>query len=300
MRPIKIITDSCSDLDRELRDRYDIDYARMKTVYEGKEEWASLDFEYYTPQELYNIMREGNRVLTTQVPPEEFERIFKKYLELGYDIIYIGCSLKLSGSVNTGMVVARKLLEKYGDAAIFCIDSLNSSMAEGALAIRASEYNRQGMTADAIYEKILSERKKENMFVTVHSLDALKRAGRVKGSAAFFGNLFGVKPIIISDINGNNAPIKKVKGRNASLTELVRLLKETVENPEEQCLYINHADCEAEAEFVKEEILKEIPCKEVHIGYIGPIIGASIGPEAIAVFGFGKEVTYEEGAAQNG
>ncbi len=77
-----------------------------------------------------------------------------------------------------------------------------------------------GMTADAIYEKILSERKKENMFVTVHSLDALKRAGRVKGSAAFFGNLFGVKPIIISDINGNNAPIKKVKGRNASLTEL--------------------------------------------------------------------------------
>ncbi len=300
MRPIKIITDSCSDLDRELRDRYDIDYARMKTVYEGKEEWASLDFEYYTPQELYNIMREGNRVLTTQVPPEEFGRIFTKYLDLGYDIIYIGCSLKLSGSVNTGMVVARKLLEKYGDAAIFCIDSLNSSMAEGALAIRASEYNRQGMTADAIYEKILSERKKENMFVTVHSLDALKRAGRVKGSAAFFGNLFGVKPIIISDINGNNAPIKKVKGRNASLTELVRLLKETVENPEEQCLYINHADCEAEAEFVKEEILKEIPCKEVHIGYIGPIIGASIGPEAIAVFGFGKEVTYEEGAAQNG
>ncbi len=110
MRPIKIITDSCSDLDRELREKYDIDYARMKTVYEGKEEWASLDFEYYTPQELYNIMREGKRVLTTQVPPEEFERIFTKYLDLGYDIIYIGCSLKLSGSVNTGMVVARKLL----------------------------------------------------------------------------------------------------------------------------------------------------------------------------------------------
>ena len=50
MRPVKIITDSCSDLPRELREQYDIDYVRMKTVYEGKEQWASLDFEYYTPK----------------------------------------------------------------------------------------------------------------------------------------------------------------------------------------------------------------------------------------------------------
>lgn len=49
MRPVKIITDSCSDLPEDLREQYDIDYARMKTVYNSQEQWASLDFAYYTP-----------------------------------------------------------------------------------------------------------------------------------------------------------------------------------------------------------------------------------------------------------
>ena len=37
----------------------------------------------------------------------------------------------------------------------------------------------------------------------------------------------------------------------------------------------------------------EIPCKEIYVGPIGPIIGASIGPDAIGIFGFGREVTYK-------
>lgn len=293
MRPIKIITDSCADIGRELREAYGIDYARMQTVYKDKEQWASLDFEYYTPKELYDIMRGGERVLTNQVPAEEFERVFTKYLSEGFDIVYIGCSLKLSGSVNTGEVAAKKLLADYPDAQIFCIDSLNSSMAEGALAVKAAEYVREGMTAAEVAEKITAQRKRINMFVTVHSLDALKRAGRVKASSAFFGNLLGVKPIIISDINGNNTPIKKVKGRAASLAEIVSLLKEAVGDEKQERIYIAHADCAEEAEQVKEMIRKEIPCDEIYMGYIGPIVGASVGPATIAVFGFGKEVTFE-------
>lgn len=293
MRPVKIITDSCSDLGKELRERYDIDYARMKTSYNGKEEWASLDFEYYTPKELYDIMRDGDRVFTTQVPVEEFERIFKKYLELGFNIVYIGCSLKQSGSVNTGAVVAKRLLCEYPDAEIFCIDSLNASMGEGLLAVRAAEYRDCGMGAKEINDKIFAERNFVNEFATVHDLNALKRAGRVKASAAFFGNLFGVKPILISDANGYQTPIKKVKGRQTSINEIVKLLKESLIDSENQRIYIAHADCLEEAESLKALVEKEIPCKEIYLDYIGPIIGSSVGPDTLGVFGFGKEVTFE-------
>ncbi len=293
MRPVKILTDSCSDLGKTIREKYDIDYAKMKTSYDGKEQWASLDFEYYTPKELYDIMRAGNRVFTTQVPAEEFERVFTNYLDLGFNIVYIGCSLKQSGSVNTGSVVAKKLLEKYPEAEIYCIDSLNASMGEGMLAIRAAEYRDSGMSAKEINDKILTERNNVNEFVTVHNLDALKRAGRVKASAAFFGNLFGVKPILISDVNGYQTPIKKVKGRQTSMNELVSSLKESVVDPENQRIYVAHADCIEDAEQLKALIEKEIPCKEIYLDYIGPIIGASIGPDALGVFGFGKEVTFE-------
>lgn len=293
MRPVKILTDSCSDLGKAIREKYDIDYARMKTSYDGKEQWASLDFEYYTPKELYDIMRAGNRVFTTQVPAEEFERVFTNYLDLGFNIVYIGCSLKQSGSVNTSSVVAKKLLEKYPEAEIYCIDSLNASMGEGMLAIRAAEYRDSGMSAKEINDKILTERNNVNEFVTVHNLDALKRAGRVNASAAFFGNLFGVKPILISDVNGYQTPIKKVKGRQTSINELVSSLKESVVDPENQRIYVAHADCIEDAEQLKALIEKEIPCKEIYLDYIGPIIGASIGPDALGVFGFGKEVTFE-------
>ena len=85
MRPVKIITDSCADIGKDLREKYDIDYARMQTTYNDKEQWASLDFEYYTPKELYDIMRNGERVFTNQVPAEEFEKIFSNYLTDGFN-----------------------------------------------------------------------------------------------------------------------------------------------------------------------------------------------------------------------
>ena len=299
MRKIQVITDSCSDLSQELLDSYGIDYCRMNTVYKDRETPASLLWEYYTPRELYDIMREGDRILTTQVPPEEFNRVFTVYLEQGYDIIYVGCSTKQSGSVNTAQVIAKKILPNYPEARIVCIDSLNASMGEGMLAIRAAELVREGKAIDEIADIITDLRNRVHQYVTVHSLDALRRAGRVKGSAAFFGNLMGVKPILISDADGVQTPIKKVKGRMNSFAELVNQIKETVVDPENQTVYLAHADCsEEEIDALKGMIQEKIPCRDIVCVYIGPIIGASIGPDAVGLWCYGDEITYRVGEAK--
>ena len=296
MRKVKIITDSCADLTAEQLSKYNIDYAKMSTVYEGKETPAKLTWTPDEAHELYNIMRDGNRITTAQVSVEEFNRVFEIYLMLDMDIVYIGCSSKQSGSVNTGFVTAKKLMEKYEESTIICIDSLNASMGEGMLAIEAAKLANDGASATEIEAHILAIRKKVNQYVTVHSLDALKRAGRVKGSAAFFGNLMGVKPIIIADANGDQAAYKKVKGRQKSFEEIVAMLKSTIIEPEKQVVYLTHADCaKEEIDGLVELIRKEIPCLDVEVGYIGPIIGASIGPDAVGIWGFGQEVTYKIG-----
>jgi len=296
MKKVKVITDSCSDLNAQQLERYDIDFAKMSTACNGKECVATLMWSEQEVHELYDIMRAGDRITTAQVSVEEFQRIFEKYLKDGLDIVYIGCSSKQSGSVNTANVTARKLLEKYPGRKIVCIDSLNASMGEGMLAIEAAKLANEGFSAEHIETMILNIRKKVNQYVTVHSLDALKRAGRVKGSAAFFGNLMGVKPIIIADANGDQAAYKKVKGRQKSFEEIVLLLKQTIINSEKQTIYLTHADCsEEEVNTLVELIKKEIPCQTVEIGYIGPIIGASIGPDAVGIWGFGEEVTYKIG-----
>ena len=296
MRKVKIITDSCADLTAEQLERYNIDYAKMTTVYEGKETPARLTWTADEAHALYNIMRDGNRITTAQVSVEEFTRVFGIYLTLDMDILYIGCSSKQSGSVNTGFVVAKKLMEEYEGSRIVCVDSLNASMGEGMLAIEAAKMANVGASIDEIEKHVLSVRKNVNQYVTVHSLDALKRAGRVKGPAAFFGNLMGVKPILISDANGDQAAYKKVKGRQNSFEEIVAMLKSSIIEPENQVIYFTHADCsQDEVDSLVGLIKREIPCKGVEVGFIGPIIGASIGPDAVGIWGFGQEVTFKNG-----
>lgn len=296
MRKVKVIADSCADLNVEQLNKYGIAFAKMSTSCDGVESVATLTWTEDEVHALYNKMRDGERIITAQVSVEEFGRIFEEYLKQDMDIVYIGCSSKQSGSVNTGFVTAKKLMEKYEGSTIICIDSLNASMGEGILAIEAAKLANDGASATEIEAHILSIRKKVNQYVTVHSLDALKRAGRVKGSAAFFGNLMGVKPIIIADANGDQAAYKKVKGRQKSFEEIVALLKASMIEPEKQVVYLTHADCaKEEIDGLVELIRKEIPCLDVEVGFIGPIIGASIGPDAVGIWGFGQEVTYKIG-----
>ncbi len=296
MRKVKVIADSCADLNVEQLSKYGIAFAKMSTSCDGVESVATLLWTDAEAHEHYNKMRDGKRIITAQVSVEEFGRIFEEYLKQNMDIVYIGCSSKQSGSVNTGFVTAKKLMEKYEGSTIICIDSLNASMGEGMLAIEAAKLANDGASAAEIEAHILSIRKKVNQYVTVHSLDALKRAGRVKGSAAFFGNLMGVKPIIIADANGDQAAYKKVKGRQKSFEEIVALLKASMIEPEKQVVYLTHADCaKEEIDGLVALIKQEIPCLDVEVGYIGPIIGASIGPDAVGIWGFGQEVTYKIG-----
>lgn len=290
MSKVMIVTDSCSDLSRDLREKYGIDYVRMNTVIRGKEQPASLDWEYYSPKEFYDIMRGGERITTTQVPSEEFETVFTAWLEKGYDIVYIGCSLALSGSVDMGRVVAKALLEKYPDRVIRCVDSLTSCMGEGILAMRAAELSEQGLSADEIVAAIEPIRNTANQFATVHSLDTLRRAGRVKPVSAFFGNLLGVKPIIISDKDGNNAPLKKAKGRLNSMKELVDLMAENIVDAEKQTIYICHADSDEDVKELERMVKERFPGVNTRVCYIGPIIGASTGPDTLALFAFGQDV----------
>lgn len=284
MKDYVILTDSCSDLSKDIRESLGIDYVQMNIVYDGKELPASLDWDLYTPQELYNLMRNGTRITTNQVPVQTFTTVFTKYLEDGKDIVYIGCSSALSGSVNTGKVVADELAEKYPDNKVYVIDSLNSCLGEGLMVIDAAKMKEEGKTAAEVVAYIEANKLKYQQFCAVDDLTYLKRAGRVKASAAFFGNLFGVKPILISNRQGENFAIKKIKGRKNSLDEIINMVKSSIVAPETQTVAVVHADCEKDAEYLKNRIESELGVKEVYVNYIGPIIGASAGPGTIAIY----------------
>lgn len=292
MNKVKVITDSCADMVREEREKYDMDYAKMSIMWSGEEKPASSDWDIYSVKELYDAMRSGVRITTMQVSPAEFERVFGLYLDQGYDIVYVSCSSALSGSYNTGLAVAKQLEEKYPGQKIYCVDPRNSCGGEAIVAIEAAKLAAQGLDGAAVAEKATALADKSMQFCTVGELTYLKRAGRVKASTAFFGNLFGIKPILISNKKGENEAVKKVKGRKNSLDALVDMLKNSLtdEYPvSEQTVMIAHADCIEDAKYLEAQVKEKISPKDTYIYAIGPIIGASAGPDTVALYAFGNQ-----------
>lgn len=290
-----VMADSTCDLSQDMLNKYEIDYAPMAYSIGTEEFPAMLDWSSHSPEEFYDMMRCGTVIKTSQVSTACFEEHFNKWLQEGKDILYISCSSALSGSINVARLVAKNLAEVYPDRKIMCVDSLISSLGQGHLAMLAAKLRDEGKSVTEVAKFIEDTRLHVNQVATVGSLEYLKRAGRVTAASSFFGNFFGIKPILISDKIGQNYAIRKVKGAANTRKEMAKEVAAAVENPEEQTLYISHADALADAEAYRDEILKLVSFKDTYIGNIAPIVGASVGPGTIIAYFVGKEVTIEGG-----
>lgn len=292
MRDFIILTDSTSDLTLEMRQEFGIEYIPMQYIVDGVDYKASLDWESHGAKEYYDLMRSGKRVFTTQIPRDICYEVFSAAAAAGKDLVYIGCSSALSASINVARLVAKEVSEQYPEAGIYCIDSLISSLGQGYMAMEAARKRQAGLSAAETAAYIEGMKLCVNQCGTVASLEYLHRAGRVKASKAFFGNLFGVKPIIISDRKGQNYAYKKAKGAVNARIAIAEHIVQAANGVYDE-LFITHADCEEEMELVKAEVLKLAPFKKVTTSIIGPIVGASVGPGTVIVFCHGTEVTIE-------
>lgn len=301
MRDYVILSDSCCDLDADLRKKYGIEYIPMRIIFGDTDIPASLDWEKISPKEFYDMMRGGVRVRTAQINADEFKEAFSKYLDEGKDVMYIACSSALSNSYKSSLMAHDILAQERPDGKIVCIDSCNACLGLGMICMTASELRAEGKSIDETAQYIEAHKQEVNQFATVESLNYLKRAGRVSTTSAVFGGLLQVKPIIISDADGQNVAVEKVKGRKNSLVRLADLFKETYRSNPHQRICIGHADAPEAAEELKTLVKERMPEEGVEVitAGIGPIIGATTGPGTLAVYCYGKEVTYRASEAQN-
>lgn len=288
MKTFYVFTDSTSDIEKQYRDEFDFGYLKMAFKLDNKDYEADLEWKEKNGTDFYNYMRQGNRVTTNQVLTTEIETKFEEVFKKGLDILYVACSNKLSTSVNYAKTIGEELVQKYPGRKLVCFDSLRSCYAEGFMALTAAKMANEGKTLDETVAYLEENKLNFQTFATVGSLNWLKMAGRVKAGAAFFGNLFGVKPIICSDMKGNNYGFKKVKGRKTSLDELVQITTERI--TDKSIVFVEHAECLADAEYIANAIKEKTGAKEVHISLLGPIIGASCGPDTITVNFYGKKM----------
>ncbi len=94
-------------------------------------------------------MRTGCEIKTGLISTANFADAFRTTLEADQDVIYLSLSKNISGTYNSARLAAEELLEEYGGKRkIRLVDSLNASLAQGILAIYASEMRDRGMNVD--------------------------------------------------------------------------------------------------------------------------------------------------------
>ena len=284
MRNYVIVTDSSADLDPDMLKELEVDIQPLTFNLDGKlySNWPDgrdLGFD-----EFYTALRNGGSSSTSQVNVSQFVELFREFLEQGKDILYLGFSSGLSGTVNSGHLAAEELAKEYPDAKIIVVDTLCASLGQGLLVWHAVQQKRQGKTIEELAQWV--EDKKLNMahWFTVDDLNFLKRGGRVSGAAAMFGTMLSIKPVMHVDNEGHLIPMEKVRGRRQSLMALVDHMEKTAIQPEEQMVFISHGGCRDEAELVAQEVKKRFGIKEVYINYVGPVIGSHSGPGTMALF----------------
>ena len=289
MEKFVIISDSCCDLTADLRKEYGVEYIPMSVACDKFTMPATLDWEKISAKEFYDVMRGGERVFTSQVTPEDYKACFEGYLKEGYDIISISCSSALSASIKASYVVRDELQKEFKDRKIYCVDSLISGGGLGLLCIYASRLRKEGKTVAEVYEAVESLKMKICQAGTVEELKYLKQAGRISAGKAFFGTLMGVKPLIVSNVKGENVSVEKARGRVKSIRLIFDSITSNYVGGEIKEVFISHADCVDDAETLKSMLKEKMPNVEIIMGYLNPIMGASCGPNTLVAYCNGSQ-----------
>lgn len=293
-RDYVIFTDPSSDLAPEDFKRFGLGEFRMGLLIgdpvNPREVPASIVGDDYTISEFYGWLRNNENIRTAQVTTQEFEAKMEEVLKQGKDLLYIACSSALSGSVNLGKITAQEMMYRYPDRKVVVIDSLCSSLSLGALVYHAGVLQEEGKSMDEVIKWVEDHREYSNQYCTIDTLKFMKKTGRVTGAAAFFGDIFQVKPIIISNLKGENFAFEKVKGKKKALAHIAQRAFDSIEEGQDvkdAMVFVGHGDDPETAEIIVGH-LKALGFEKIHVSYIGPIVGTTCGPGVVATFIVGK------------
>ena len=285
-----ILTDSCSDLNPEILCQFDhVTVLPMSYTLSGETSTKAFD-DAQTVRAYYDRLRAGESCTTAQISPETFYQTFKEFAERGEAVLGILFSSALSGTFNAACLARSLVLEAYPDAEIELVDSLSASAGEGLLVYDALRNRKAGMSlaqnAQWVRENVLHL----VHWFTVDDLHFLKRGGRCSPSAAFFGSMLSIKPVLHVDNEGRLIARQKVRGRQQALRALANKYGELAD-AKDQVIFISHGDCEEDALTVKRHLVDAHGCdpEKIVLSVIGPVIGSHSGPGTVALFFHGKD-----------
>ena len=278
-----IATDTSSNLPTAYLEQEQITVIPF-TFHTESGEQSCLDTATFDAKAFYTAMRNGEKVTTSQIPPQRFVDYLRPMLERGEDVLFVSMSSGISGSYASSKIAANQLSEEFPDRKILTVDTYSASLAEGIVVMRAVECREQGMSIEETYKLLRALRHRVAQIFTVGDLRYLKRTGRLSNLEAAVGTVLQIKPLLKGDPEGKIVCFAKVRGRQKAIEAIAKRYEELVVEPETQTVCISHADCEADAQILASLLRRSKKPKDILIVDYEPVTGSHVGPGALALF----------------
>lgn len=279
----RIVTDTSSNLPTAYLQAENITVIPF-TFHTESGEQSCMDTASFDAKAFYTAMRNGEKVTTSQIPPQRFVDNIRPMLENGEDVLFVSMSSGISGSYASSKIAANQLAEEFPERKMLTVDTYSASLAEGIVVMRAVECRKEGLSIDATYQILRALRHRIAQIFTVGDLRYLKRTGRLSNLEAAVGTVLQIKPLLKGDPEGKIVCFAKVRGRQRAIEEMAKRYEELVVSPETQTVCISHADCEADAQILASMLRRSKAPKDILIVDYEPVTGSHVGPGALALF----------------
>ena len=279
MNKIIVLSDSTCDLSAELINKYDIKIIPLHVAFQNGDVYddgVNIDLNG-----LYDKVGDSDKLPTTSAAaPFEFEEVFRKYIDEGYDIFYTGIGAKLSCTLQNAKIAS----EEFPKGRIRLVDSGNLSTGIGLLVIKACELRDQGLSLEEIGQIVESYVPKVKSQFVINRLDFLHKGGRCSSLTKFIGNAIKLKPLIAVREGTLGVKSFAIGPFKKGLSLLIKKFSADYEKADKKHVFITHSVCPDAAEYIRSELNKAgFEIENLYETSAGCVIGTHCGPRTIGI-----------------
>ena len=292
----KFILSCCStvDLPYSYMQSRDIPVLFYTYVVDGQEYVDDMGRDPEALPRFYRFLEAGKLPQTSQINVGTYLDFFEAQLEKG-DLLHIAFTSGQSGSVHNAVAAAKLLQEKYPDKKLVVIDSLCSSSGYGLLMDTAATKRDEGLSAEELVQWLEENKLKLHHWFFSTDLTSYVRGGRISKTAAVFGGLLEICPLLNMDNLGRLIPRSKIRTKKRVIKEIVSRMEQHAQDGHDysgKC-YISNSACYDDARAVADLVEEKFPKLngKVEINHVGTTIGSHTGPGTVALFFWGDERT---------
>ncbi|MDO5626713.1 MAG: DegV family protein [Mobilicoccus sp.] len=276
---VALVTDSTAYLPEELIARHGIVVVPLHVSADDVQYTEGVDLD---EADLLRLLKRSRRLTTSRPSPRAFYDVYERLASQGVrEIVSVHLSAELSGTYDAATLAARQ-----ASVPVHVVDSGSMGMTLGHAVLTAVDRAEQGATGEEVAQAATARARAGGLLFYVHTLEFLRRGGRIGNAAAFLGSALAVRPLLSLD-QGRIEPVEKVRTTARALARLVDLAGDFAsERNEPVAVTVHHLQDEERAQRLAaalEERLGAAVADEVAVRPIGAVAAVHLGPGAMAV-----------------